>query len=211
MKELVIIGAGGMGREIYYTAINSLGYGTEFTVKGFIDDDVNVLNGFNGYPPMLGTISGYEVQENDVFACSIGSVEDKVKVCEMIKAKGGRFQTLIHKNSTIKLNTKIGDGTIIDSYAIISCDTEIGENCLIQQAAIIGHDVKIGDYCRLDCQSFFVGAVRVGNRCTVHTSAVLNHKVVVEDDATIGACSFVVKKVKQGTTVFGNPAKMLKM
>lgn len=209
MKELVIIGAGGMGREIYYTAINSIGYGTDFIVKGFIDDDVNALNGFQGYPPMLGTISDYDVQQNDVFACSIGSVEAKLKVCEMIKAKGGRFQTLIHKNSTIKLNTKIGDGTIIDSYAIISCDTEIGENCLIQQAAIIGHDVKIGDYCRLDCQSFFVGAVKVGNRCTIHTSAVLNHKVVVEDDATIGACSFVVKKVKKGTTVFGNPAKVL--
>lgn len=209
MKDLVIIGAGGMGREIYYTAINSIGYGTDFIVKGFIDDDISVLTGFQGYPPMLGTISGYDVQVNDVFACSIGDVENKVRICEMIKTKGGRFQTLIHRNSTIKLNTKIGDGTIIDSYAIVSCDTEIGENCLIQQAAIVGHDVKIGDYCRLDCQSFFVGAVRVGNRCTIHTSAVLNHKVVVEDDATIGACSFVVKKVKKGTTVFGNPAKVL--
>ncbi len=209
MKELVIIGAGGMGREIYYTAINSVGYGTDFIVKGFIDDNTNVLSGFQGYPPMLGSISEYKIQSKDVFACSIGDVESKVRVCEMIKAKGGIFQTLIHKNSTVKLNAKVGEGTIIDSYAIISCDTEIGENCLIQQAAIIGHDVTIGDYCRLDCQSFFVGGVKVGNRCTVHTAAVLNHKVVIEDDATVGACSFVVKKVKKGTTVFGNPAKVL--
>lgn len=210
MKELIIIGAGGMGREIYYTAINSIGYGIDFIVKGFIDDDISVLNGFNGYPPVLETISDYCVQANDVFVCSIGNVDSKVKVCEMIKKKGGCFQTLIHKNSTIKMNAKIGEGTIIDSYAVISCDTEIGDNCLIQQAAIIGHDVKIGNYCRIDCQSFFVGAVIVGNRCTIHTSSVLNHKVVVEDGATIGACSFVVKKVKAGTTVFGNPARVLK-
>lgn len=42
-----------------------------------------------------------------------------------------------------------------------------------------------------------------------NTSAIINHGVVVEDKAHVGACSFVIKRVKAGTTVYGNPAKRL--
>ena len=43
----------------------------------------------------------------------------------------------------------------------------------------------------------------------IHTSAVISHNVVVETGAHVGALSFVIKKVKAGTTVMGNPAKKL--
>ena len=46
MKNLLIIGARGYGREIYNFAIDSKGYGTEFTVKGYLDDKVSALDGF---------------------------------------------------------------------------------------------------------------------------------------------------------------------
>lgn len=52
MKDLIIIGAGGMGRTMYDLARESLGYGIEFQIKGFIDDKISALNGFVGYPPM---------------------------------------------------------------------------------------------------------------------------------------------------------------
>ena len=38
MKNLIIIGAGGMGRTVYDNALESVGYGETFVVKGFIDD-----------------------------------------------------------------------------------------------------------------------------------------------------------------------------
>ena len=59
MKNLVIIGAGGMGRTIFDVARESIGYGIEYTIKGFIDDNLSALDGFEDYPPMLGTISHY--------------------------------------------------------------------------------------------------------------------------------------------------------
>ena len=48
MKQLVIIGAGGMGRTMFDMARESWGHETEFVVKGFIDDNVKALNGFEG-------------------------------------------------------------------------------------------------------------------------------------------------------------------
>ncbi len=208
MKQLLILGAGGMGKEIYYTARHSIGYGTEFVVKGFLDFpnpdwDTSI------YPPILGLEDDYEIQPDNVFTCSIGDVHLKRKVCEKMKARGAKFQTLIFENVQIRENVKIGDGCIIDSYAHIGSDAVIGENCLIQAFSCVAHDCVIGDYARIDVRSLLVGGVVVGNNVTVHTNAVVSHKVVLEDDSTVAAMSFVIKKVKAGTTVMGNPAKRL--
>lgn len=208
MKQLLILGAGGMGKEIYYTARHSIGYGKEFVVKGFLDFpnsdwDTNI------YPPIICLEDDYEIQPDDVFTCSIGDVQLKRKICEKMKARGAKFQTLIFDNVQIRENVKIGDGCIIDSYAHIGSDAVIGENCLIQAFSCVAHDCVIGDYVRIDVRSLLVGGVVVGNNVTVHTNAVVSHKVVLEDNSTVAAMSFVIKKVKAGTTVMGNPAKRL--
>ena len=60
MKNLIIIGAGGMGRTVYDNALESVGYGETFVVKGFIDDDLQALDGFPNYPPIIDTIRNYQ-------------------------------------------------------------------------------------------------------------------------------------------------------
>ena len=66
MKQLIIIGAGGMGRTLYDMAQESIGYGNEFLIKGFIDDNMNALDGFNGYPSIIGSISSYVPEDEDI-------------------------------------------------------------------------------------------------------------------------------------------------
>ena len=46
MKHLIIIGAGGMGRTMYDMARESIGYGTQYDIRGFIDDNTSALNNF---------------------------------------------------------------------------------------------------------------------------------------------------------------------
>ena len=40
MKHLIIIGVGGFAREVYWHAQDSLGYGNEWDLKGFLDGDI---------------------------------------------------------------------------------------------------------------------------------------------------------------------------
>ena len=209
MKNLIIVGAGGMGRSVYCIATGSKGYGTEFQVKGFIDDNIHSMDGFENYPPMLDTIDGYEIGENDVFVCSIGNTKTKKLVCEKLKARGARFQSLIHRTAIVRQNAKIDDGCTIADYASVGADCEIGENTLMQPYSIAAHDCIIGNYVRIDTHATCVGGVIVHDTATIHTSAVVSHKVVVGEGATVAACSFVIKKVKPNTTVYGNPAKTL--
>jgi sugar O-acyltransferase (sialic acid O-acetyltransferase NeuD family) len=209
MKQLIIIGAGGMGRCTYCIAEQSVGFGVDFQIKGFLDDNIHALDGFDGYKPVLATIAEYKVEPEDVFVCSIGEVQTKSKICEWYKAKGATFYTLIHKKSSIGKNTKIGIGTIIDEGVHIDPDVTIGTDCLIQAQAIIGHDSIIGNYSRVDTLCSLVGGTIVKDRVTIYTHSMINHNVTIGEDAVVGACSFVIKNVKPGVSVFGVPAKKL--
>ena len=208
MKNLIIIAAGGMGRTFYDIARESIGYGIEFTIKGFIDDNLQALDNFEGYPPILGKISEYQPQNDDVFVCSIGGASRK-KCMEEIISRGGEFQTLIHKTARIGTNVNIGKGNLIAAFTSIGADATIGDYNMIQSYTVIGHDAKIGNWNRIDTHVTCVGGTIVGNEADIYTSSVLNHGVVVEDGAHVGACSFVIRRVKAGTTVMGNPAKKL--
>jgi sugar O-acyltransferase (sialic acid O-acetyltransferase NeuD family) len=208
MKNLIIIGAGGMGRTYFDMARESLGFRANFSIKGYIDDNLQALDNFQNYPPLIDKISNYMPQKNDVFICSIGGTVRR-KCIEIILDKGGEFHTLIHKTARIGTNVKLGKGNLIGAYTAIGADASIGNYNFIQSYTVIGHDVKIGNWNRIDSHVLCVGGISIGDEVMIHTSAVLNHNVVVDSNSHIGACSFVTRNVERETTVFGNPARRL--
>ena len=208
MKQLVIIGAGGMGRTVYDLAVESIGYGTEYTIKGFIDDNLASLECFPNYHPMLGTISDYQPAEDELFICSIGGASRR-KCMETIIAKGGAFLTMIHRTARIGTNVVIGAGTIVGAFTAIGSDAQVGKYNLIQSQSIIGHDSIIGDWNRIDTHVTLVGGTIVKDNVNIYTGATINHNVVIESNSNVAAMSFVIRKVKSGITVMGNPATKL--
>ena len=209
MKNLIIIGAGGMGRTMYDMARESTTYEKEYVVKGYIDDNVHALDNFSNYPPVLGTIADYCPVQDDVFVCSIGGASRKACM-EALIARGGEFITMIHRTARIGTNVHIGKGCYIGAFTTVASDAWIDDYNFIQSYTIVGHDVRIGRWNRIDSYVMMVGGGVIGEHNMIHTAAVLNHNVVVGDDAHIGACSFVINNVASETTVFGNPARRIK-
>lgn len=209
MKNLIIIGAGGMGRTLFDIARESIGYGERFVVKGFLDNNIYALDGYVGYPPILGTVDGYRIEPEDVFSCSIGCVSHKKAVCEEIVARGGEFITLIHRTARISLFAKIGIGCTVLANVGIGPNAMLGNFVFIQNNAIVAHDATVGDWTRIDTNVVCVGGVCIGHEVTIHTAAIISHNVTVEPEAIVGAGSFVIRRVKSNTTVHGNPAKKL--
>ncbi|MDO9153318.1 MAG: acetyltransferase [Paludibacter sp.] len=210
MKDLIIIGAGGMGREIFYHAQECPGFGTAYEIKGFIDDDIHSLDGFVGFPEVLDTVDNYNICENDVFVTSIGSVKSKKLCVEKIIKKGGSFISLIHPTARIEVDTTLGKGNIIMRRVEIGSYAQIGDYNFIQAGAVIGHDASIGNFIRIDCKVVCVGGVVVKDEATIHTLAVISHGVTVGKRAVVGALSFVIRNIKDETTVVGNPALRLR-
>ena len=208
MKNLIIIGAGGMGRTVYSNALESVGYEERFVVKGFIDDNLQALDDFPNYPSIIGKICDYVPQKDDVFVSSIGGPLRRACMEEII-ARGGEFIELIHKTARIYTNAKLGKGNFVGAYSVIGNDAVVGDYNMIQSYTVIGHDAKIGSWNRIDTHVTCVGGIVVEDDVNIHTGAVISHKVKVESGAHVGALSFVIRKVKAGSTVFGNPARVL--
>lgn len=208
MKQLIIIGAGGMGRTFYDMARESIGYGESYTIKGFIDDNLAALDGFENYPPTLGKICDYQPSADEVFVCSIGGAARR-KCMEEIIARGGVFLTMIHKTARLGTNVEVGEGTIVGAFTTIGADAKVGKYNLIQSYSVIGHDSRIGDFNRIDTHVTLVGGTVVEDETDIHTSAMISHHVTVESNSRVAACSFVIRRVQSGTTVMGNPAKRL--
>ena len=209
MRDLIIVGAGGMGRTIYDMARENASYRKEYVIKGFIDDDLHSLDSFHNYPPIVGTIADYAIQSDDIFVCSIGG-ESRRKCMESIIKRGGEFFTMIHPTSRIGTNVHIGKGCYIGAFTTIAADAYIDDYNFIQTNTIIGHDVHIGKWNRIDSYVMCVGGTRIGEGCMIHTGAMINHNVEIGNGAHIGACSFVINSVPEDATVFGNPARRLK-
>lgn len=195
-----------MGRTMYDMARESIGYGTEYEIKGFIDDNTHALDSFPNYPPIIGTIEECKPGDDDVFVCAIGA-ETRRQCVETIIARGGKFLTMIHCTARILTNTQIGDGAVIGAFTTIGNDVTIGNHTLIQSYTVIGHDCNIGNFNRIDTHVTIAGGAKTEEDVCIYTSAVLNNGVVCEQGSKIAALSFVIRKVKKGTIVSGNPAR----
>lgn len=209
MKHLLIIGARGFGRETYFHAMECRGYGTEFTIKGFLDDKADALDGFHGYAAILGPVEDYVVQPHDVFFCALGDVNFKRHYIDLVKARGGIFQSLIHPTAIINATAVIGEGCLISANVHITADVQLSDYVTVGGFSTIGHDVRIGSYSHLGAYSFMGGYSELEESVTLHPRAsILPHKKI-GSGATVGAGSVVLRNVKPGTTVFGMPAMPL--
>lgn len=203
----MIIGARGWGREVYDIAKSCIMSGLDMSVKGFLDDKSDALDGYDHYPPIIGSVEAYEIQKDDVFICALGDVVYKKHYVDIIKGKGGKFVSLVHPTAIIGSNSRIGEGCVIGAYANLSNDTSIGDHVTFSIKAGLGHDSRVGNYSHIGGLCNISGFVTVGEMVTIHPcSNILPHKSI-GDNAVVGAGSVVLMNVKTGKTVFGNPAK----
>ncbi|MCV9931879.1 acetyltransferase [Flavobacterium sp. LS1R47] len=209
MKNLIIIGARGYGREVHDLAKQCSGYNTEYVLKGFLDDKSDALEGFGNYPEIISSVESYEIQENDVFVCALGSVKWKKHYVELILDKGGKFINLIHPSTILNTNAILGNGLIVFMNSNISNDCVIDDFVTIQGFVGLGHDTKLGKWSHLNAYCFTGGFVVLEEEVCLNTRATILPNVVVRKGATVGAASLVIRNVKENTTVFGVPAKKL--
>ncbi len=209
MRHLYIIGARGFGREVYNLFMECSSLHSEIECAGFLDDKLSALEGYLNYPPIISSVEDYQVEEDDVFICALGDTKWKRYYSEMIISKGGKFISIIHPTAYIGSNTNIGNGCIICANVRISCDVKVGSYNTFQPFTVVGHDVTIGNYNHFNTYSFLGGFVDIRNGVTLHTGAIIHPHKKVLDNSIVGAGAVVIRDVKEHSTVYGNPAKIL--
>lgn len=211
MKKLLVIGAGGFGREVMSMALDiSKEKDTEWEPYGFLDDNTETLKDLDtmGFD-VIGTISEHVVSDEYVYVCAIADSEVRERICKEFIANGARFIDLIHHTCKIGYSSTTGRGLIMAMYSCITENAKLGDFVIVNAYTSIGHDAVIDDYCTLSAHCDITGHTVLGKSVFLGSSAVITPGVMVGDYARVGAGSIVVRKVKPNTTVFGNPAKRI--
>ena len=209
MRSHYIIGARGCGRETYNLYLSCKSQLGDVECVGFLDDKKDALDGFKGYPPVISSVEDYQPQINDVFVCALGEPKWVKYYTNIIESRGGKFISLVSPFACILKNVIIGDGCVISRWTHISCDVTLGRHCYIGIFSTIGHDVIVGDCCHLGAYSFIGGNTLLEDEVTAHPRVNILPAKKIEKNAVLGAGSVVIRNVKQGKTVFGNPAKII--
>ncbi len=206
MKHLIIIGAGGFGREVWAVAHAAAGYGTDFDVKGFLDARPDALDGFAGYAPVLGAPETYEPQADDVFITALGDISTRRRCAAAVEARGGKFISVVHKSAWLGSNVTIGEGAFISNNVVLTADISVGRHVCIFQNTSIGHDAVLGDFSHVYAQCALGGAVKVGEGAAIYPGVSIVPRRTIGAGAVVGVGSVVLLNVPERTTVFGNPA-----
>ena len=211
MKNLIIIGARGWGREVYAAALGTKAYKDgEFTVKGFLDSKSDALEGLKGdYPPILGAPETYEIQEDDVFFVAMGEPKWRKYYAEMMEQKGAKFISIITNNAFVNPTATIGEGSFIARWSCISDNVVLGKHAIVHVFCDLGHDAKVGDYSSIEAYSFLGGYSEVGKESVMHVRSTLIAHKKIGNQVSVGSSSVVMRNIKDGLHVFGNPAQKI--
>jgi len=207
MRDLVILGAGGHGRETLdiVEAINAARPSWHFV--GFIDDGEVVADRLERRH--VETLGGTDVMENldAAYVIGIGSSAVRADLDAKLTAWGRVPMTLVHPLASVASDNRLGDGVLLAAGARITTNVTLGRHAHLNVNAVVSHDCEVGAYSTLSPGVHLNGGVRLGQRVFLGTGAIVTPGVSIGDDAIIGAGSVVVRDVPEGVTVTGVPGR----
>lgn len=211
MKQIVVVGGGGMAREVI-ALMNPVIQSGQVRIRGVIDDTLQKgREFFPGYPyQVLGGIEDFMPEEDDLMLLAIGDPAARLKLGRELSSRGCCFFTFIHPTSVISPDAKLGVGIVIYPLSFISANTILGDFVLINVHTGVGHDVTIADGSVVCAHVDLTGFVHVEEAVLIGSHSSVLPKVRIGRFAKIGAGSIVVRNVKAYTTVFSQPARTLK-
>ncbi len=207
MFDLIILGAGGNGREVCEMCDEIFKDSQDYRIKGFLSDVLDILDGFDVGYPLLGTIKDYKIQPNDRFILAIGDVHGRRKIAEDILKSGGKFLTLISPDAKVYKSAKIGQGVIIFPFAHIGANAEVGDFCMLNIFSGCGHDVQLGNFSELAPYAAVAGGVICGEECFFAMHSVVAPKTVLGNRVVISQGSTVQKNQPDDALIIGVPGK----
>lgn len=195
-----IIGAGGFGREVYWS-LNSV----ERSNTVFFVDDEYWSSGNNKILPL----SLFESDKYEVIV-AIADSKHRQRIVENLP-KTTKFFTHIHPTAQIHgEDVTIGEGSIICAGTIITTNVKIGKHAHLNLITTVGHDCVIGDYFTTAPGVQISGNEIIGNRVYFGTRSCMKQKLTICNDVIIGMNAGVTKDITEPGTYVGTPTIKIK-
>ena len=208
-KDIVIIGSGGLAREVRWLLEECNKNQDRWNILGWIskEDPGTIIAGL----PVLGD-DNWLVNHKDPIdvAVSVGNGSLRKKIVTYLKQNPViTFPTIISPSAELSDSVIMGEGSIVTAKSILTVDIEIGNFFFCNLACTVGHDCRFEDYVTLNPGANISGNVNLGECVTIGTGASIIQGLTIGCNTTIGAGAAVVRDIPSDCTAVGVPAKIL--
>lgn len=203
MRNLTLIGAGGMASEIVSWLDKDL-----IAYVDYLYDDLTTKKAIGRFP-----ISAIFKKEN-YHLIAVGYPETKVQIVRNIidsifPSNIKWAKPFIHPRAVLGKQVDIGDGSIIYPNVTLTTNIEIGMISTLNSMVNVSHDCIIGEMFHAAPGAKVSGNVEIGNRVFLGANSCIKEYLYICDDVIIGAGAVVVKDIIEPGTYAGNPARKL--
>ncbi len=196
---ILIVGAGGLGREVLAVL-----EARRQPVAGFLVDPGQRTQPVHGIP-VWDDAAIWQQRTDTQFAIAIGDGRIRARLAKTLD--GATFAAAVHPGATIGPHVAFGDGPMILGPASFTTDIAVGDHVLINPGCTIAHDCVIGSFVSLGPRVSLAGGVVVEEGANIGTGAVVAPRCRIGAWAVVGAGAVVIGDVAPGSTVAGVPAR----
>ncbi len=210
MRDLVIVGCGGFGREVVdvVDAINAVT--PTWQLLGFLDDapsDDDRARVERIGLRLLGPVEPSALPAGASFVIGIGSGRVRQLLARRLGAREGDLAVLVDPRASVGRGTIVGAGSVLAAGAHVTTNVVLGEHVHVDRGAQVGHDSTLADFVTVHPSATVSGGCDLRERSRLGTHSVVLPGVTVGADALVGAGACVVRDVPAGAVVKGVPAQ----
>jgi sugar O-acyltransferase (sialic acid O-acetyltransferase NeuD family) len=211
MEDLVILGAGGFAREVWWVCDEANQSRHQWNIIGFIDEAPGTKDRILCDLPVLGDFGWFEGRiHKPAVICGVGRNVTRRRFVEKSRLLGLQFATALHPAVRMSRFVDIGEGSVVCAGTVLTTQVRIGAYVNLNLNCTIGHDAVIEDFCNLSPGVHVSGFVHLEEAVDVGTGAVILPGKRVGRGSTIGAGAVVAGDVPPMSVAVGVPAKVIK-
>lgn len=206
IKDLVIYGAGGLGREIL--ALICRDYADEWRVVGFIDDSCDRPTSVEG----IAVFSQEHLEAAHVgVVFGFADTHQKNRLLTKLETRSNlSFPNILSKHAIINNDAQLGKGVIVTDFCYVSTKAVIEDGVFLNIGTAVGHDVHIGRACSIMPQCSISGYVKVGKETFIGAHSFIMQGKTIGNDVLISAGSVVCRDIGDGEIAVSTQVKVLK-
>lgn len=215
MQPIVIVGAGGHGREVLQLIrdINAASPEPAWDCLGFLVDAAYLAQApaVVGGLPVLGDLSWLAARPGVQVVVAIGAPAARRLMVGRIRAQGGNaFPGLIHPRAWIGANVALGEGTLVCAGAMLTSDIKVGAHVHLNVASTLAHDDVLEDFVTLGPGVHVAGNVVLREGAELGIGCSVIPRCTVGAWSVLGAGAVVTQSIEADCTAVGSPARVVK-